>query len=379
METAIKIICFFCGSAILVLRPISMDYFSKSSLLGSYTYYLAFATIILFLIGMSFDSFLLSNALDLNREEDSYNIKKKNHDNGITNLNSIAGTWLLIAFVFCILNFIRFNDFFNVIILSGSLISGNFSLALYRLRNNKSYHYLFLFRSIILVLSTLYSAKTFDNLNMIIFFELIANSIIFLLSTSSIKFSLKIFGIYNKFSIRYIANSLITNLDKIIIGLISKEILTLYALNYIFINGGIVSNGILSNYIYSKNIKINFKFLSGIFTLLILGVIFISILFFGFNFRLPLYFINNNYQSFFLCLSSIFIGITCIEYAGLKINKPGLVLQNNIIYLIIVISLFLVLNNVEQNQVIFSILMASFAKLVHFSMIFFRFKDTKKS
>ena len=100
METAIKIICFFCGSAILVLRPISMDYFSKSSLLGSYTYYLAFATIILFLIGMSFDSFLLSNALDLNREEDSYNIKKKNHDNGITNLNSIAGTWLLIAFVF---------------------------------------------------------------------------------------------------------------------------------------------------------------------------------------------------------------------------------------------------------------------------------------
>ena len=84
---------------------------------------------------------------------------------------------------------------------------------------------------------------------MIIFFELIANSIIFLLSTSSIKFSLKIFGIYNKFSIRYIANSLITNLDKIIIGLISKEILTLCTLNYIFINGGIVSNGILSNYI----------------------------------------------------------------------------------------------------------------------------------
>jgi len=213
---------------------------------------------------------------------------------------------------------------------------------------------------------TLISVKVFGSIDFLIFFETICNTILFIFAANTLYFKINIIGRYNNFSIRYFTNSIISNVDKIVIGLISQEILSIYALNFIFVNGGILSNGIVSNYIYSKKYNISKKLLISCVFLIILFSIFSIFLFLFLNFKLPIYFINSPFESFALCLISSILCFTCVEYAGLKLNKPSLNLQNNLVFVSLVIVLMFSINNYSQLNIILILLLGSVAKFLHF-------------
>lgn len=141
---------------------------------------------------------------------------------------------------------------------------------------------------------------------------------------------------FSNFSTSYFSNSLVTNVDKIIVSLISIELLGIYSLILQFISASIILNGIISNYFILLKIKIEKKlsiigFVLGLLCLILIIFIwgdYVLILkgfeFFTFNLELVCY----------LGLIFLFSILNFTEYYQIRVKNPFMIFEQNMIYFI---------------------------------------------